>query len=147
MNPRPFLVFNHLCSIGIHNDLISAEGIDGVDVEDCYPIAPGILRDVEVADHLHFDGLALLGSWRLECEVPDVIQRSFLICRSYDVGACYIGVHNKAVFIDDEAHLQLNGRAIVVLTNLEVWCRPSVRLVRGQCPRSPASLQPMKITF
>jgi hypothetical protein len=62
-------------SVGIHNDLGTVKGIYGMGVEDRHPIAAGILRHAEIADHLHFEGLALLSSWRLECEVSNIIYR------------------------------------------------------------------------
>jgi hypothetical protein len=63
-----------------------------MDVEDRRPIAAGVLRHVEIADHLYFEGLALRSGWRLEYEVSNILQCDFLICGSHDVGARYIGV-------------------------------------------------------
>jgi len=90
-------------------------------VEDGYPIAAGTLRHVEIADHLHFDGLTLLGGWRLESEMSNIIYCGFLIFGGHDSAARDIGIHGETVFIDHETHLQLNGHAIVFLTNLEGW--------------------------
>ncbi len=76
---------------------------------------------MEIADHLYFKSLALLSSWRLECEVSNIIQSGFLIFGSHDSAASDIGVHNEAVVIDQETCLQLNTHAVVALTNLESW--------------------------
>jgi hypothetical protein len=106
-----------------------------VGVKNRYPITAGILRHVEVADHLHLDGLALLSRWRLKCKVSHVIYCGFLICGSHDSAARHIGIHNEAVTIHHEPYLQLNSHAIVFLTNLEGWCGrslPELWLTVGQ---------------
>jgi hypothetical protein len=90
-------------------------------VEDRCPIAARVLRHVEVADHLHLEGLAFLSGWRLEREVSNVIQCGFLICGSHDSAASYVSVHHEAVIIDHKMYVHLNSHAIVFLTNLEGW--------------------------
>lgn len=90
-----------------------------MDIEDCCPVAAGILRHMEIADHLHFDALAFRGRWRLECEMSHVIQCCFLIRRSHNACTRYIGIHHEAVVVDHETSFQLNGYAVVFVPNFE----------------------------
>ena len=68
-----------------------------MDVDDRYPIAAGILRHVEIGNHLHFKRLALFSSWRLECEVSNIIKhgRKHPLCMRFGIRGVFPASRHK----------------------------------------------------